>query len=89
MIALHGGFSEQMIYGLAGGFITALLFFIVIHFRVYKSEYYNEEYVYFSSGKKLALYLVFLVVNLCLAYFLFFIFMLIIGGISSYFINNF
>jgi hypothetical protein len=89
MIALHGGFSEEMIYGLGGGFFIALLFFIFRHYRMYKSDYYNEEYVYFSSGRKFILYLGFLVVNLCVAYALFFIFMLVCGVISSYLIKNF
>ncbi|WP_123872365.1 hypothetical protein [Flavobacterium oncorhynchi] len=89
MIALHGGFSEEMLYGLGGGFIVAVLFLIIIHFRIYQSAYYNEEYVYFSSFKKIALYLGFITINLIVAYFLFFVFMLLIGGISSYFIRKF
>ncbi|MEN2488165.1 hypothetical protein AAYQ05_10255 [Flavobacterium sp. B11] len=89
MIALHGGFSEEMLYGLGGGFIVAVFFLIVIHFRIYQSSYYNEEYVYFSSGKKIALYLGFITVNLIVAYFLFFVSTLLIGGISNYFIRKF
>lgn len=89
MIALHGGFSEEMIYGLGGGFIIAFLFFIFIHYKVYKSEYYNNEYAYFASGRKFILYLGFLAVNLFVAYVVFFVFMLICGVISSYFINKF
>ncbi|KAF2329456.1 hypothetical protein [Flavobacterium daemonense] len=89
IIALHGGFSAEMLYGLGGGFVAAVLFLIVIHYRIYHSEYYNEEYVYFSSIKKIALYLGFITINLIVAYFLFFVFMLLIGGISSYFIRNF
>lgn len=89
IIALHGGLSEGMIFGLGGGFISALLFFIFIHYRIYKSEYYNKEYVYFASGRKAAIYIGFLVVNFCVAYIIFFVCMLVFGGISSYFIKNF
>lgn len=88
-IALHGGISEEMIYGFGGGFITALLFFIFIHYRIYKSEYYNEEYVYFSAGRKVVLYIGFLIVNCCVAHIIFFVFTLIFAGISSCFIKNF
>jgi len=89
IIALHGGLSEEMIFGLGGGFITAVLFFIFIHYRVYKSEYYNEEYVYFSSARKVSIYLGFLFVNFCVAYIIFFVFMLVFGGITHYYIKNF
>lgn len=89
IIALHGGLSYEMIYGLGGGFIMALLFFIFIHYRIYKGEYYNKEYVYFSSGRKVVIYLGFLIVNFCVAYIIFFVFMLVFGGISSYFIKTF
>ncbi|BFM43597.1 hypothetical protein CFS9_22380 [Flavobacterium sp. CFS9] len=88
-VALHGGLYEEMIYGISGGFVLAFLYFILTHYKVYKSEYYNEEYVYFSSGRKFFLYIGFLIVNLCVAYLLFFIFALIFAGISSYVIKNF
>ena len=88
-IALHGGLFKEMIYGLAGGFVIAVFFFIFIHYRVYKSGYYNEEYVYFSSGKKTWLYLGFLLVNLFAAWAIFFGGTLILTRISSYFIKNF
>lgn len=89
MIALHGGLYEEMIYGLGGGIIIAVLFLIFIHYKIYKSPYYNEEYVYFSSGRKIILYLGFIIVNLLVAYFLFFVFTIVITGISSYFIRKF
>ena len=87
IIALHGGLSREMIFGIAGGFSIAILFFIFIHYRMFKSEYYNEEYVYFSSGRKIVLYFGFLMVNFVLAYGLFFVFTMLFGVISSYFLK--
>jgi hypothetical protein len=86
-IALHGGFTEEMIFGLSGGFILALIYFIFVHYRIHKSKYYNEEYVYFSSGRKIILYLGFFVVNFCVAYAIFLIFTIILGVISGYFLK--
>lgn len=74
MIALHGGLTIEMVYGMGGGFIGAAICFVYAHYKMYKTEYYNEEYVYFSTGRKLILYLGFLIVNLCFATLLFWIF---------------
>lgn len=66
MIALHGGLTTEMVYGMGGGFIGAAICFVYAHYKMYKTAYYNEEYIYFSTGRKLILYLGFLIVNLCL-----------------------
>jgi hypothetical protein len=89
IVALHGGFDEELLYGLGGGFLIVVLFFIFIHYRIYKSQYYNEEFVYFSSARKAALYLGFLLVNFFVAYIIFFVFTLTITCISGYIIKNF
>ncbi|WPO80756.1 hypothetical protein [Flavobacterium sp. KACC 22761] len=82
IIALHGGFSMEMIYGFGATLITIAVFLIYIHYRIYKSEYYNEEYVYFSSWKKLFLYIGFLMVSLFIAVGLFWIFSFLFIGIA-------
>jgi hypothetical protein len=46
--------------------IVILVFLCFTHYKIYNSQYYTEEFVYFSTGKKLALYLLFLAVNLCI-----------------------
>jgi len=89
IVALHGGLYKEMIYGLAGGFITAVVFFIFIHYRVYKSDYYNEQYVYYSSGRKLIIYIGFLLVNFFVVYIIFFVFTMVFAGISNYIIKHF
>jgi len=76
-----------MLYGLGGGFIVAVLFFIFIHYRVYKSNYYKDEFVYFSSEKKVVFYIGFLIVNFFVAYILLFVFMLLIMAIANLFLK--
>jgi hypothetical protein len=74
IIALHGGLTLELLAGIIGGYICAAIYFIYAHYRMYKTKYYNEAYVYFSVGKKLIIYLGFLIINLCLAYLLFWLF---------------
>ncbi|MEN2415607.1 hypothetical protein [Flavobacterium mesophilum] len=82
IIALHGGFSMEMIYGFGAALATIAVFIIYMHVRVYRSDYYNEEYVYFSSWKKLFLYLGFLIVSLFISIALFWILSFIFIGIA-------
>ncbi|KAF2509957.1 hypothetical protein EYY60_10565 [Flavobacterium zhairuonense] len=82
IIALHGGFSMEMIYGFGAALATIAVFLIYIHYRLYRSEYYNEEYVYFSSWKKLFLYIGFLIVSLFIAIGLFCILSFLFIGIA-------
>ncbi|MBE8725546.1 hypothetical protein [Flavobacterium hungaricum] len=81
IIALHGGFTLELLYSLVGGFIAAIAFVVYVHYRVSKTEYYREEYVYFSEGRKLLIYFGFLIVILCFAYLLFWIFTFIFAGL--------
>ncbi|KFF06808.1 hypothetical protein B0A68_00805 [Flavobacterium reichenbachii] len=66
MISLCGsppaGFVEFIVVLL----VLILVFLIFTHYKIYNSQYYTEEFVYFSTGKKLMLYLLFLAVNLCI-----------------------
>ncbi len=48
------------------GLVVTVAFMLYTHYKVYKSEYYKEEFVYFSIGKKIILYVSFLMVNLCI-----------------------
>ncbi|KAF2511932.1 hypothetical protein [Flavobacterium foetidum] len=73
IIALHGGLPLEMLYGLGGGFFVAVLYFIFAHYKMGRTEYYNEEFVYFPTIKKLGLYLVFLFVNSIIGYVVFLI----------------
>ncbi|WP_026730696.1 hypothetical protein [Flavobacterium denitrificans] len=82
IIALHGGFSMEMIYVFGAALVTIAVFLIYIHYRLYRSEYYNEEYVYFSAFKKLFLYVGFLIVSLCIAIGLFWILSFLFIGIA-------
>lgn len=74
IIALHGGMTAEMLYSFLSGFVAAVAGVVYAHYRVYKTAYYQEEYTYFSTGKKLLIYFVFLMVNLCFACLLFWIF---------------
>lgn len=79
MISLCGsppaGFFELIGIGL----IVVILFFLFLsHYGVYKSGYYNEEFVYFSTGRKFLLYIGFLIINLCIIPLLIFLFLAVI-----------
>lgn len=65
MISLCGsppnGFFQSVLVAL----ILIVVFLGFTHYKAYKTQYYNEEYVYFSAGKKALIYLLFLAINLC------------------------
>ncbi|PBJ11708.1 hypothetical protein BSF42_24350 [Flavobacterium sp. ACN6] len=65
MVSLCGspppGFFPAFMIGLA----AAAGFLFYTHYRISKTDYYKEEFVYFSLGKRIILYLSFLMVNLC------------------------
>lgn len=74
IIALSCGPTQEILFSLFGGFIGAAIFVVYAHYKMYKTKYYSEEYVYFSVVRKLFIYLGFLIVNLCFATLLFWIF---------------
>lgn len=80
-LSCGGGLTVEFLYSLAGGFIAAILCIVYAHYRVSKTEYYKEEYIYFSTGRKLLLYFGFLIVNLCFAYLLLWIFTFIFAAL--------
>ncbi len=65
MISLCGSPPEGFFQLIGVSLIITIVFLSFTHYKVYKTDYYNEEYVYFSSGKKVLLYLLFLAINLC------------------------
>ncbi|MCP2027080.1 cell division protein FtsL [Flavobacterium sp. HSC-32F16] len=70
IIALHG-VPAEMIFSLFGAFITIVIYMIWVHYSVYKTKYYNDEFKYFTVEKRLILYLSFLLANLFVAFLLF------------------
>ncbi|WP_291146179.1 hypothetical protein [Flavobacterium sp. UBA7680] len=70
IIALHG-IPAEMIFSLLGAFIAVIIYLIWVHYSVYKTKYYNDEFKYFSVEKRLILYLGFLLANLGVAFLLF------------------
>jgi hypothetical protein len=73
-IALHGGLTGEMLFSIIGSYIFTAIYLIYAHYRTYKTKYYSEEYIYFSTGKKVIMYLGFILVNLVFAYLLFWLF---------------
>lgn len=73
-IALHGGLTGEMLFCIFGSYICTAIYLVYAHYRAYKTKFYSEEYVYFPSGKKVVMYLGFLIVNLIFAYLLFWLF---------------
>lgn len=78
IISLSCGPTLEILLSLYGGFIGAAILVVYAHYKMYKTKYYNEEYAYFSLGRKLIIYLGFLIVNLCFATLLFWIFSFIL-----------
>lgn len=66
MISLCGSPPADFILSFIFGLIMAVVLFFISHYKAYKSQYYKEEYVYFSVTKKVMLYVSFLAINLCI-----------------------
>ncbi len=79
IIALHG-VPAEMIFSLLGAFISVVIYLIWVHYSVYKTKYYNDEFKYFTIQKKLILYLGFLAANLGVAFLLFWLLTLIFAA---------
>ncbi len=65
------------------GLIVIIAFLYFVHYKVYKSQYYRVKYVHFSTGKKCLIYITFLIINLCIAPVLIFIFVLLFAQIFN------
>lgn len=65
MISLCGSPPEGFFQFIGLSLILTVVFLSFTHYKVYKTDYYNEEYVYFSASKKFVLYLLFLAINIC------------------------
>lgn len=70
IIALHG-VPAEMIFSLFGAFIAVVIYLIWVHYSVYKTKYYNDEFKYFAIEKRLIIYSGFLLANLGVAFLLF------------------
>ncbi|MBZ4041806.1 hypothetical protein [Flavobacterium hibisci] len=66
MISLCGSPPASFMMAFITGLILAVILVFISHYKVYNSQYYKEEYVYFSVSKKVILYLSFLAINLCI-----------------------
>ncbi|MBS7252643.1 hypothetical protein [Flavobacterium branchiicola] len=80
IIALHG-VPSQIIFSVLGGSIRVIVYLIWVHYSVYKTKYYNDEFKYFAVEKKLMLYIAFLLANLCVAFILFWLLTLIFAAL--------
>jgi hypothetical protein len=80
MFALHGVPSE-IILSVIGGSLSVIVYLIWVHYSVYKTKYYNDEYKYFAVEKRLILYIGFLLANLCVAFLLFWLLTLIFAAL--------
>lgn len=80
IIALHG-ITAEIIFSFLGAFVSIIIYLIWVHYNVYKTKYYNDEFRYFAVEKKLILYLGFLIANLCVAFLLFLLLTLIFAAL--------
>jgi hypothetical protein len=80
IIALHGVPSEIIFSGV-GGFLSVIAYLIWVHYSVYKTKYYNDEFKYFAVEKRLIIYIGFLLANLCVAFLLFWLLTLIFAAL--------
>ena len=83
MILLHGGFTPELINGLIGGFVGALLVFIGILVYAFKSTYYQAETQNREAGHKLFAKLIVIVVAAFLSFISFFVFTFLVAWITS------
>jgi hypothetical protein len=83
MISLCGSPPAGFFESIGIGLILVIVFLFFTHYKAYKTEYYNEEYVYFSSGKKALIYLGFLAINLCIVPLLIIVCVFLYTGISK------
>jgi hypothetical protein len=79
-IALHGVPSE-IIFSVIGGSLSVIVYLIWVHYSVYKTKYYNDEFKYFAVEKRLIFYIVFLLANLCVTFLLFWLLTLIFAAL--------
>ncbi|WP_264552277.1 hypothetical protein [Flavobacterium sp. N2038] len=79
-IALHGVPSE-IILSVVGGSLSVIVYLIWVHYSVYKTKYYNDEFKYFAVEKRLIIYIGFLLANLCVAFLLFWLLTLIFAAL--------
>ncbi|WP_152561054.1 hypothetical protein [Flavobacterium sp. ASV13] len=66
MISLCGSPPAGFLESIELGLVLIIVFLCFTHYVAYKTEYYNEEFVYFSSGKKFMIYMGFLALNFCM-----------------------
>ncbi len=65
MISLCGSPPDGFFQAIGIGLIIISVFLFYVHYKAYKSQYYNEEYVYFSAARKFLIYIGFLSISLC------------------------
>lgn len=80
IIALHG-VPAEMIFSLLSASVSVVIYLIWVHYSVYKTKYYNDEFKYFTVQKRLIIYLGFLLANLGVAFLLFWLLTLIFAAL--------
>lgn len=80
IIALHG-VPAEMVFSLLSASVSVVIYLIWVHYSVYKTKYYNDEFKYFTVQKRLIIYLGFLLANLGVAFLLFWLLTLIFAAL--------
>ena len=83
MILLHGGFTPELINGLIGGFIGALLVLVVLLVYAFRSKYYQQEIHGRDTGHKLFAKLIVISIAAFLSFVSFFVFTFLVAWITS------
>ncbi|MFD1000011.1 hypothetical protein ACFQ21_11880 [Ohtaekwangia kribbensis] len=83
MILLHGGFTPELINGLVGGFVGALLVLIGVLVYAFRSKYYQQEIRDRDTGHKLFAKLIVISFAAFLSFVSFFVFTFLVAWITS------
>jgi hypothetical protein len=83
MILLHGGFTPELINGLIGGLLGALLVFIGTLLFAFKNKYYIGETRDRDDGHKLFAKLIVIALAAFLSFVSFFVFTFLVAWITS------
>lgn len=87
MIFLHGGLSLEMMYGLSGGLICSLAFFIFLVYRENKNTKRSESYKSKSNIGKLMHFAIIIFFVGIISFFSFYVFGLIFGFITHFIVE--
>lgn len=83
MILLHGGFTPEIISGLVGGFMSALILFVGLIIYGIKSRFNREVLSQFATSQRIFTSIFFILGAAFLSFISFYFFMFLFAWIAS------